>query len=200
MDRRIVKTRQNLHQALLSLLREQPFEHIEIQAITDRANTARVTFYRHYGTKEELLLDVLAEIYRDLQAEFQFVSLAEVLDIRQPPPVIALFNFIEQDRVLYKKLLTGTICALIQQRIRQYIVQEVNRIFAASPRHAEMPVELIANQIASVTIGSIMWWLTDDLPYSGEQMAYISHRMVLSGVTGLLERGQNIFVPMSPDS
>lgn len=185
-DRRILKTKHSLHMALLSLLREQPFDAIEIQMITDRANTARVTFYRHYGTKEELLLDVLEEIYKKLVEEFRLISLEAVIDPHQSPPVVSLFTFIEQDRVLYKKLLSGSASALIQRRIRQYIVQEVTRIFSTSPLGGRVAVPLVANHIASVTIGSIMWWLMDDLAYSGEQMAYMSHRMVLSGILGLI--------------
>jgi len=195
MDRRIVKTKQSLQDALLALLREQPFEQIEIQAITDRANTARVTFYRHYGTKEELLRDTLERFYQQLRPEFELVSLEQVIDFRQQPPVERLFTFLAQDRLLYKKLINGTASALIQQRFRHYIVQEVMRHFSLAPQYAEMPAMLLANHIASTTIGNIMWWLTDDLTYSAEEMARMSHRMALFGVIGVIERGAEFIEP-----
>src|SRR3954469_23393258 len=118
MDRRTIKTRQMLQDALLALMHEQPFEDIEIQAITDRADTARVTFYRHYGTKEELLADVIETIYQEMQAVIQAVSVERLLDFRQPPPNLILFDFLERDRALYKKLFTGSVSAFIQQRLR----------------------------------------------------------------------------------
>src|SRR5437868_5100011 len=108
MDRRTIKTKQTLQDALLSLLREQPFEDIEIQAITDRADTARVTFYRHYGKKEELLADVLETIYQEMQAVMQVVSVEQLMDLRQPPPSLILFEYLERDRTLFKKLFTGS--------------------------------------------------------------------------------------------
>jgi AcrR family transcriptional regulator len=80
MDRRTVKTRQMLQDALFDLLHEKPFEAIDIQEITDRADTARVTFYRHYGTKEELLLDVIETIYQGMQAALQTVSVESLMD------------------------------------------------------------------------------------------------------------------------
>ena len=54
-DRRKDRTRQWFQQALLDLIQERGYEDITIQDIVDRANTARVTFYRHYKDKEELL-------------------------------------------------------------------------------------------------------------------------------------------------
>src|SRR5688572_19983657 len=100
MDRRILRTRRSLQEALIALLREKPLEDIEIQAITERANTARVTFYRHYGTKEELLLDVIESIYQEIQTRLPAGSVEHVLDFRLPPPGQVLFEFLEADRAL----------------------------------------------------------------------------------------------------
>jgi len=192
MDRRIVKTKQSLQDALLALLREQPFEQIEIQAITDRANTARVTFYRHYGTKEELLLDVLEQVYDLMRHQFTFESLEQILEFRHQPPVQKLFVFLEQDRVLYKKLLMGTASALIQHRLRRYIVEQIVSKFSTAPRYAELPIILIANQVASTVIGNIMWWLGDDLDYSADYMAQITHKMSWFGAMALVGRSEDI--------
>lgn len=195
MDRRIEKTRQALRQALLILLREKPLEQIEIQEITDCANTARVTFYRHYATKEDLLLDVLEQIYQDLRESLPVPAIELITDFRQTPPVYVLFRFLEQDRLLYKKLFTGTASALIQQRIRHYIVNQVIQAFSAAPRYADMPIILIANHIASTAIGNVMWWLADDLPYSSEYMARITHWLAFAGVLTLTGRGDEITLP-----
>lgn len=42
--------------ALLQLLREKPLEEITITEITELANVGRVTFYRHFAKKEELII------------------------------------------------------------------------------------------------------------------------------------------------
>ena len=198
-DRRVIKTRKSLQAALLSLLREQPFEEIEIQAITERADTARVTFYRHYATKEELLLDVMEDIYQEMQARLQMVSVESMMDFQQTPPCQILFDFLELDRPLYKKLFMGSVSALIQQRIRHYLVQQIVLTLGESPRHADLPLGLIANHIASCVIGNIMWWLAEDVPYSGAYMARITHRMSLAGAMMFVGRGDEITFP-SPDA
>lgn len=195
MDRRIQKTRQGLQRALLDLLREKPLEQIEIQEITDRANTARVTFYRHYGTKEELLLDTIEQIYQDFEAGFPRRTVEEVVDFRLTPPMYPAFEMLEKDRAFYKKMFTGSISALIQQRIRHYAVQQVMQTFGASPRFANMPLFLIANHIASVVIGNITWWLADDLPFSALYMSQITHWMSFTGAFSLIGRTDELTMP-----
>ena len=195
MDRRIQKTRQGLQAALLALLREKNLEEIEIQEITDLANTARVTFYRHYRTKEELLLDTIEQIYQDFEAGFPERSIEEVLDFRLPPPMYPAFEMLEKDRAFYKKVFTGSIGMLIQQRMRHYAVQQVMQTFGASPRFANLPLFLIANHIASVAIGNLTWWLADDLPYSALYMAQITHWMSLTGAMALVGRTDEIILP-----
>src|SRR4051794_5297767 len=51
-DARGRKTMQALHEALIDLIKEQPLERITVDAIVERANIGRATFYRHYATKE----------------------------------------------------------------------------------------------------------------------------------------------------
>ena len=195
MDKRTVKTKQMLQGALLALLREQSFEDIEIQAITDRADTARVTFYRHYGTKEELLLDVIETVYQNMQAVIQAVSVDRLMDFRQPPPNLILFDFLERDRTLYKKLFSGSISAIIQQRLRYYVVQQVMMTFSTAPQYADLPVGLIANHTASCLIGNIMWWLSEDVPYPAVYMARITHWAAMIGIMTLIGRGEELTMP-----
>lgn len=41
--------------ALLKLLKEKPIDEITVSEITETADVARVTYYRHFHTKEEIL-------------------------------------------------------------------------------------------------------------------------------------------------
>jgi AcrR family transcriptional regulator len=158
-----------------------------------------VTFYRHYGTKEELLLDVIENIYQEMQTSLRQVTIESMMDYRQTPPGLILFEFLEADRTLYKKLMTGSMSGFVQQRIRHYIVQQVIMTFSVAPQYADLPVGLIANHIASCTIGNIMWWLADDVPYSGERMARLTHWMALAGVMTCIGRGADLTLP-PPDA
>lgn len=54
-DRRSVRTRRMLWDALLALLQVHDWAEISVQLICDRADVARSTFYAHFQTKQDLL-------------------------------------------------------------------------------------------------------------------------------------------------
>jgi AcrR family transcriptional regulator len=61
LDPRVVRTRQMLRDALVSLIEEKGFDAITIQDIADRAGLNRATFYLHYRDKQELLVKSLRD-------------------------------------------------------------------------------------------------------------------------------------------
>ena len=50
-DRRALRTRQSLHQALIRLILERDYDEITVGDITDAANVGRSTFYAHFPTR-----------------------------------------------------------------------------------------------------------------------------------------------------
>jgi AcrR family transcriptional regulator len=55
VDRRVQRTRDALRTALMALMVERGWDAVDVQALCDRANIGRSTFYQHYSNKEELL-------------------------------------------------------------------------------------------------------------------------------------------------
>lgn len=60
-DRRTRYTKQQIHEAFFSLLREKDFEGTTVTGICTRAEISRGTFYLHYVDKYELLDEVIDE-------------------------------------------------------------------------------------------------------------------------------------------
>lgn len=80
-DRRVRKTRQQLRDALLSLILERGWDAISVQDVCARADVGRSTFYVHFADKEELLLTGLEELHQGLdlqrlqaQGSFAFID------------------------------------------------------------------------------------------------------------------------------
>ena len=63
MDKRIVKTRNNIKQTLIKMLAEKSFEDITVKELCEKAETSRITFYTHYSDKTELV----NSIFEDMQ-------------------------------------------------------------------------------------------------------------------------------------
>lgn len=70
MDRRILKTKKALKEALRQLLAQKPFEKITVTEICDEANTGRLTFYKYYTDKNSLLEDCFQDIQEKMKERF----------------------------------------------------------------------------------------------------------------------------------
>ena len=67
-DPRVLRSRQMLMEALLTLLTRKEFDDISVQEIADEATLNRATFYLHYPDKNALLHAMTDARFRDLIA------------------------------------------------------------------------------------------------------------------------------------
>ena len=65
-DRRVRKTRRQLHEALINLILERGWDEVSVQDVCERADVGRSTFYVHFADKEELLLIGLDDLHQML--------------------------------------------------------------------------------------------------------------------------------------
>lgn len=66
-------TRLRIFDALLALAKDKPLAEVTVTELCRRAHVSRMTFYRNYATKEEVLLsrlDQLIDQYEERTAEF----------------------------------------------------------------------------------------------------------------------------------
>ncbi len=59
-DLRVVKTRETMHNALIELLYEKPFDEISAKDVIEKARVNRTTFYRYYSGLVSLVDEVIS--------------------------------------------------------------------------------------------------------------------------------------------
>lgn len=185
-DLRVKRTEKALRNALMSLIGKKGYDAITIQDIVDEAETSRVTFYRHYRDKTELLTACLDSIYAELIGFLEPCSLANLNPDK--PPILILYKYLEQNLELYRAILNSQGSAMVQKRIRDYLMQIIYQemveelTFHQLLHKTPIPVQLAALQVAVAELGMVMWWMENPTVYTAEYMAKVSHLMNFWGV------------------
>jgi AcrR family transcriptional regulator len=188
LDRRKVRTRRMLRDALMQLIVEKGYDKLTIQDITDRADLRRATFYLHFRDKDELLLASLQETFDELVSQMESHTEGDMLAGKtKVEAFLVTFRHVEENAALYCTLLDGQGASVISRRIRQYLAGLVFDSLRAMPTDSlTVPPEILAHFIAGAEFSLILWWLENNRPYSPERMAEMAHQLILEGARGVL--------------
>jgi len=184
VDRRIERTQQLLTDALVSLILEKGYEAVTIKDITERANVAYVTFFRHYKEKDELLVKMLEGVVEGLATVMDEINPGhELLDhAHSVQEGYLIFKHAQQHSRLYRILLSSPGAASIVKRVKttiaRTIIEKCNVLYEDG---ASIPIEIFANHSATALLALIEWWLEHDMPYPPERMAEIYSQLVVEG-------------------
>lgn len=66
VDLRVIKTKKNLYDSILSIMGDKPFEEIKVSDICEKALINRSTFYAHFNDKYELLYSLISDLKKEL--------------------------------------------------------------------------------------------------------------------------------------
>ena len=188
-DRRQRRSRRRLRAAMLALIVARGYENITIAELAEQADLNRATFYLHYDSKEQLLVDSLETQFDELVAAMKTHgtaappwSLAMVDDLER------IFQYVAENAELYRALLADNGVGYVAQQIIDYIaaVDEAQMRQALTETELPIPLELLSRHIAGSFFANIAWWVTNDMPYPPRYMAEMVHQLCLQGVAGII--------------
>jgi len=195
-DPRVKRTRRGLREAFVRLILKTGYDAISIQDIATEAQAARITFYRHYRDKEELLTDCLNVLYEELAARTEKASPQRILEGYSP--VRVLYEHIEEEETLYRILFSSRGTQTVIERMRHHLAVTALATMEQTGRkpQGDIPLEIIAYHVASAQIGLAIWWLDQNKPYPADYMARISLWLTLTGLSETM--GVAHFKPLPP--
>lgn len=183
MDRRILRTRQLLSQALVELMQEQHYERITVQDIVDRANVGRSTFYAHFENKDDLLISDFGQVLDMLNQHVDTNTVESLFNS------LELFRHIREHHHLYKALFWGRGIDLLFEQGQITLASRIQEHLTAHPPagiDSDVPMPLIATYLAGTLLTLVKWWLENDMPYSPEYMDTMYRQLALPGVLSTL--------------
>ena len=154
LDRRVVRTRKLLQDALLNLILRKGYDTIRVQEITDEANLGRATFYVHYKDKEDLLIATLNRIGQELKN-----TLESDTSVSPVPGFHALFTHAAKNRNYYLVIFNNVRGRhQIQNMMTDVIQPHIKQIISNSEQ-----TDIILNILVGAVLQLLEWWLLNDM-------------------------------------
>lgn len=185
-DRRIIRSKKALRNALIALMEERGFESFTVNDLCARADLNRGTFYNHFQDKEDLLAtfeDEVMEGLDALQVKLGEVTLADLAAYRvkkKPLPfLVELFDYLREEGDFLHAVLGPGGDVRFGPRLRDSVC--VNLIQSIlHDRYRENPTAFVNYYVAYFTsayLGVITRWIETGMQEGSEEMALIALRL-----------------------
>jgi AcrR family transcriptional regulator len=190
LDPRVVRTRQLLRDALVSLIADKGFDALTVQDIADRATLNRATFYLHYQDKHDLLVKSLHDAIDELMADIGPMGENGQLVVEGPQrPIKRVFEHVAQHARFYQVMMGAEGVPAFIAGVRDYIA-EITLGWLSSlqtaPEKSTVPLEIVANSLSWSLLGVLIWWLEHDMPYPPDYMAEQFRLLITSDLRQVL--------------
>lgn len=178
-DRRVLRTRDTLGDALIALMREKSFDEITVQDVLDRAGVGRSTFYVHYRDKDDLFLSDVEDFLEGVSSALK----------RQDPkskrllPVKEFFAHVRGVRDFYAALVRSGKMNDVQTLARGFFARSIEeRLQTAGvgidPARRSAQAYVLAGSFFSL----LDWWVDKGMKADPKEMDDLFHRMAWKGL------------------
>ncbi|MBB5181152.1 AcrR family transcriptional regulator [Planomicrobium koreense] len=172
-DLRVLKTKDALHESLLSLLKERALESISITEICKAAKINRGTFYQHYGKVEDLFEEYFKEIMKDLaesyQAPYKYVERIETTKLN--PATIRIFHHIEKFKKFYFIVFSKNVPLAYYYLLFDEIHVLMKEDFIAHQKiDKDVAVDMLSAYQSNAILGMVIEWYRQDFNKSAAEM------------------------------
>ena len=171
-DRRSLRTRGALRDAMLTLIGERGWDNFAVQDLCELANVGRSTFYSHYANKDALLVGGFAS----LQAALQQRSRAGLGDARAGAEApgswcfaLGLIEHVHEQRKIFRSMIGRRSGHVVQQRFREMVIRLVAD--ELPPSTGRLPRQAAARWLAGAFVELLSWWVEQRAPLPPAELA-----------------------------
>ena len=190
LDKRVERSRALLMDALLDLMRSQPYSKISVAQICEHSQVARPTFYLHYRSKDDLFrgyIEVMfLEFYEQTEKHFTQTPKAD--------PIIGeiMFRQWSDNRELAKLMATDEVEGLLLNEFKRYVERIMQRYISVHnlPIQNTPLLPYIVDFIAGASFMVIMRWIKDDFPVDAQRMGQLYANLVQPGLLQIMLNGK----------
>lgn len=170
-NQRIAVTKRMLKEGLLRLLKTKELKKIKISELCAESGVNRATFYRHYETPQDVLLELERDMVRQI---FPAPSRPQTLQEAQLH-LESLCAYLHDNAEIMKILFRCNAEVDMVERLNEFYIQ-FSELRKQEPQFAAIDEEsgkLIATLLAGGSYCLLRQWIMEDIPKSPKQIAAI---------------------------
>ncbi len=177
IDRRILKTRRLLSDALISLIIEKGYDAVTVQDIIDRANVGRSTFYSHFENKEQLLFARQTTFKQILEKG----RMSQENRMTEPDiNFLALFEHIAENHQLAKAMIGKQSGEIVTRYFRDIMAIKIFDFLKQQKQTESKMRNLIAEAAAAAMVSLLTNWVEEDMPFTADEIADKAQKLLLN--------------------
>jgi len=171
IDRRVLRTQESLGNALVDLTLDIGYDAITIKELTQQANIGYATFFRHFKSKDELLMYVLQSVLEEL---------FEVMKPQTTPynQALAMFEYVQGNSRTYRVFIDLPRDSKLFDTVYDAVANSIHENYVARDESL-IPMAIAVNHIVTSISELIRWWIVNDMAISPEKMAIIQSELII---------------------
>jgi AcrR family transcriptional regulator len=192
IDRRVIRTRAALHEALLSLIAAKGYDAVTVEEICARANVGRSTFYAHYSNKHALMRFGLKALRTALLDGRPPLASARA-DTARLAFSLPMFEHARAHAHLHGALLGTRGGRIALDGIRDTLGDVVRRELASvagkgtwKGTREPMPRELVVRYLVGAYMAVAAWWLDQGARLAPAEVDAMFQRLAFDGIGAAL--------------
>lgn len=147
--------------ALFAMMEEFPLDRITISDVIRRAGVARVSFYRNYTSKE----DVLVRLVRDVLDEYRRSATYDLHDYLSRENITRAFRYFQHYRSYALNLYHSGFGTMLLEELSRFHLEIAGGAPAASPEH------YLQYAFIGALFNTAIVWLEEETPSDVETVA-----------------------------
>ena len=183
-DRRVIKTKTALENALAELLMERDLRDISVIELTSRSAINRGTFYLHYKSIEDLYTQIESSILDEFS---RIIALTHEIPNGENIHAILLsaYKFIAENSKICMAVLKQGGSDFLERMFNLFNWRNINYLSSPRNNNDEKLDQFCFSYITSGCVGLMRLWFSEGMVQSPEDMAKLTTKMVDGSVRGI---------------
>ena len=182
-DRRILKTKKAIYEALVELMQKKKLNSITVTELAAQADINRKTFYTYYSTVNDVLDEGINELITSLKD--LLCAMSEDYNMFSPQTLLAFLNTIMSDADIARDLFASDNGSLLFNRLQKALQETLLKELVSRDIKMNVPSEqypLISSFVAGGMVSAYYEWITDPDGITLDEMARTLTTLIISGV------------------